>query len=344
MKDAAQLERDGAVAVIPCLNERAHIGALIGRLLADPAWASPLVVVLDGGSTDGSDKIVARLAQSDPRVRLMRNPRRLQSAALNLAAQTFAAERRWMVRVDAHADYPANYISTLMAEARRTKAASVVVRMETKGTGAFQRAVAAAQNSRLGTGGSGHRVAGAEGFVDHGHHALFDIAAFLAAGGYDETFSHNEDAEFDVRLRRSGGRIWLTRAIEMTYYPRARPGALFIQYFGYGRGRARTFRRHRERPRLRQFLPVAVAPSLVLAGASPIWPIAIAPALAWSGACLVYGAALALKARSSTVLMAGPAAMIMHAAWSLGFWRGVMSLKPPTVGYLPGAPQGGVER
>ena len=44
---------------------------------------------------------------------------------------------------------------------------------------------------------------GAEGhWADHGHHALMRISAFRAVGGYDESFSHNEDAELDYRLGR----------------------------------------------------------------------------------------------------------------------------------------------
>ena len=47
------------------------------------------------------------------------------------------------------------------------------------------------------------------------------IAAFRAVGGYDESFSHNEDAELDLRLTREGGRIWLTDKVRIGYHPRA---------------------------------------------------------------------------------------------------------------------------
>src|SRR5207248_7193295 len=143
-----------------------------------------------------------------------------------LAARLMGERRPWLVRVDAHADYPPNYASTLIAEARRTGAASVVVAMETRGEGTFQRAVAAAQNSRLGAGGSPHRRVTPGRWVDHGHHALFRLDAFEAVGGYDEGFSHNEDAEFDLRLRQQGGRIWLTDKVRIGYHPRATPSAL----------------------------------------------------------------------------------------------------------------------
>ena len=115
-------------------------------------------------------------------------------------------------------------------------AASVVVAMRSQGHEGFQAAVAAVQNSLLGAGGAPHRRTGKAQFVDHGHHALFDLQRFMAIGGYDESASHNEDAEFDIRLARTGGTIWLTRAVEVTYFPRASIKALYRQYKCYGRG------------------------------------------------------------------------------------------------------------
>lgn len=310
-----------AVAVIPCLNERCNIAGVIDRLLDDPGWVDPLVVVVDGGSRDGTAELVSEIAAREPRVRLVRNPKRLQSAGVNLGAALFGADRRWLVRADAHSEYPLGFVSALMAEAERVpSAASVVVSVRTRGRSCFQRAVAEAQNSRLGTGGSAHRVKGEAGFVDHGHHALFDLEAFRAVGGYDETFTHNEDAELDVRLRRQGGRIWLTRALHTVYFPRSTPWALFRQYMNYGRGRARTLLLHRVRPRPRQLLPLAVAPALAALIAAPVWPLAAAPAAAWALACCGSGLALTAKRPSLCAALSGPAAMIMHAGWSFGFW------------------------
>lgn len=311
---------ESAVAVVPCLNERSHIEMLIAHLLDDPAWADPLVIVADGGSTDGSREIVSALAARDPRVRLIANPARLQSAGVNAAARA-NLDRRWLVRVDAHAGYPRGYVSGLIDEARRTGADAVVVAMDTQGSTCFQKAAAAAQNSVLGAGGSAHRRGGAAGFVDHGHHALVDIGKFLAVGGYDETFSHNEDAEFDTRLAQAGGRIWLTRAQEITYYPRASSAALFRQYLNYGDGRARTILRHKSRPKLRQLAPAAIAPALLSALAAPVFPPLILPALAWIIASAAFGLMIGIRQSSLCAAASGWPAMVMHLAWSLGFWR-----------------------
>ena len=273
--------------VIPCLNEQAFIGQLLHQLLADPGLDDPLIVVVDGGSQDGTRAIVEGIAAGDPRVRLLPNPRRIQSAGVNLAARRFGRGRTWLVRIDAHAGYPDAYVSRLIDEAVTTGAASVVVAMETQGDSGFQRAAAVAQTSRLGTGGSAHRIAGASGWVEHGHHALFRLEAFLGCGGYDESFSHNEDAELDVRLIMAGRRIWLTDQVGMTYVPRGTPQALWRQYMNYGRGRARTVLKHRTRLRLRQALPLVVAPAALAALAAPLWWPAALPALVWAMTCLI---------------------------------------------------------
>ncbi|HEY8572369.1 glycosyltransferase family 2 protein [Phenylobacterium sp.] len=309
-----------ALIVIPALNEAKVIARVIDQILADEGLVDPLVLVADGGSTDGTRDIVRRIAERDPRVRLMPNPGKLQSAGVNLAARLLGGDRPWLVRVDAHADYPANYASTLIEEARRTHAHSVVVSMDTRGENWFQRAVAAAQNSVLGTGGSAHRLATQGQWVDHGHHALFHAESFEKVGGYDESFSHNEDAELDYRLNQAGGRIWLTDKVRIGYYPRSTPKALWKQYFSYGKGRARTVLKHFTPLKIRQAVPLAIAPAVASLALTPFfWAFAL-PALLWAFAALSLGVVVGVKQRDAAALVSGPAAMIMHLAWSAGFW------------------------
>ena len=313
--------QEGVLIVIPCFDEQAHIARLIAEISDAPPWLDQLIVVADGGSTDATREIVARIAERNPRVRLISNPQRIQSAGVNLAARMFGAGRRWLIRIDAHSAYPSGYAATLVREARKTGAASVAVAMLSRGRHGFQSAAAAAQNSILGTGGSAHRRQGKAEFVDHGHHALFDLEFFLNVGGYDEALSHNEDAEFDVRLAQAGGKIWLTRETQIVYFPRSRPSELFRQYMNYGRGRATTMLRHKMRPKVRQLLPACVAPALLAIPLSPWIHSAGAPALVWSGLCLAFGAAVGRREGGKTAATTGFAAMVMHLGWSVGFWR-----------------------
>ncbi len=308
------------MVVIPCLNEAAHIGNLIAQLIGPADRLDMLIVVTDGGSTDGTVRIVKEIAAIEPRVVLLDNPRKLQAAAVNLAVVKYGGAFTRLIRIDAHGGYPDDYCDRLIDEANATGADSVVVSMVTKGFSAFQQATAAAQNSKLGNGGSPHRE-GAEGhWTDHGHHALMSVAAFRAVGGYDESFSHNEDAELDFRLRVGGYRIWMTDKTFMTYYPRASVGSLFRQYLGYGRGRARNILKHRAMPKIRQMVPLMVLPVVAGALLAFVSLSALIPVGLWVAVCIGYGVWLALAERNPYGPLAGFSAMVMHLAWSAGFW------------------------
>lgn len=317
---------DDLLIVIPCLDEARTLPALIAQFANEAPGAT--IVVADGGSTDGSPDAVIEAAVLFPQVKLLSNPARLQSAGVNRAAATFGEGRVWLLRVDAHCAYPLGYAATLLNAAAREKADSVVVPMLTRGSACMQRAIAAAQNSRLGTGGSPHRHLSEGQFVDHGHHALFRLAHFTAVGGYDESFSHNEDAELDCRLVQHGARIWLEPAACITYFPRRTLWALFRQYRAYGRGRSRTVRKHGLKLKRRQQLPLLIAPAAVVGGFAvvlgTVWPFALLfaiPAMVWLVASTVYGLALAIDRRDPCVALAGPAAATMHLAWSIGYWE-----------------------
>lgn len=308
------------MVIIPCLDEAAHIEALIDRLMPSAIRLDMRIVVADGGSSDGTPEIVARIAAENTRVTLLSNPRRLQSAAVNLAVQAHGGECASFIRIDAHGDYPADYCDRLIEEAEATGADSVVVSMATRGFGTFQKATAVAQNSRLGNGGSPHRQGASGRWVEHGHHALMRIAAFRAVGGYDEAFSHNEDAELDYRLRAAGYRLWMTGRTHMVYYPRATVTGLFRQYLNYGRGRAKNILKHRAMPKLRQALPLMVMPVVAGSLLAVLNWTALLPAGLWMAACLFYGIWMAVMQRNPYGPLAAISAMVMHLGWSSGFW------------------------
>jgi succinoglycan biosynthesis protein ExoA len=319
------------VVVIPTLNEASHIETCIRSLmLGDERLKYVELVVADGGSRDGTQAVVERLRGAFPNLRLLDNPKRLQSAAVNLAAREAGIGRRILVRCDAHAIYPANYVMRVADSLARRKTASLVVPMDSAGTTCFQKANAWIVDTPLGSGGSAHRGGRRSGFVDHGHHAAFDLKTFLHVGGYDETFSHNEDAEYDTRLRMAGGRIFMDADIRLTYLPRATMRGLARQYFNYGKGRARTLMKHGERPRLRQLIPPAtLVASVVGLALAPFLPWALVLPGGYAAALAAASVAVAVKRRSLCGLLAGAASATMHMSWSAGFFRQLLKGQRP---------------
>jgi succinoglycan biosynthesis protein ExoA len=331
----------GALVVIPTLDEAAHIGRLLDRFGAFVAQEvtrgrNSLLVVADGGSTDGTRAAVrAHPATKAGRVVLLDNPDRVQSAAVNRAVDRYGAGKAWLIRVDAHAHYPEDYCDVLIREARATGASSVVVGMHAVGDGPTRSAIALAQNSRFGNGGAAHRTGAGGRWVDHGHHALMRLDAFRAVGGYDAGFSHNEDAELDLRLARRGFCIWQTARTGIDYVPRDTIRALARQYARFGAGRAATLRKHTVRPRLRQVVAAALAPLVALAVLTPLWAGFAGPAALWLAACLTAAVVLARDAGFARGLHAATAAAVMQLAWSAGFWGAVPQARITTP--APGA-------
>jgi succinoglycan biosynthesis protein ExoA len=334
--DGPQDAVPSVLCVIPCLNEATHLDGLIASLLAEEGSIKLRVVVVDGGSSDGSRAIVRKYMMRDGRVSLLENSKRVQSAAVNKAVEIHGDGAEFLIRVDAHCDYPARYCERLLAVQSESKADSVVVNMRAKGRTCFQSAAAAAQNSILGNGGSAHRNETVGRFVDHGHHALMRVSAYKAIGGYDESFFWNEDAELDVRMRGEGFRIYLAGAPSIVYFPRRTIGALLRQYFNYGRGRACNFLKHHERLRLRQMLPLAVAPAVGMLLLVPVSALFAIPALAWAVSCVTYGVYLSVRARQLCAAASGIAAIAMHLGWSLGFFACLLT----RILWAPNVPHG----
>ena len=212
--------RTRVLVVIPTRDEKDQIGAVLARLLEETAdFAQLRVVVADGGSTDGTRDIVAEVARRNPAVVLLDNPARIQSAAVNLAVRRFGDGADVLIRCDAHSFYPPRYCRTLVETLQRMNAASVVVPLDSIGQSCLQRAIAWVSSSPIGTGSAAHRAGHRSGFVDHGHHAAFRMGAFRRVGGYDESFTYNEDAELDCRQRALGGRAYLDAEIRIGYRP-----------------------------------------------------------------------------------------------------------------------------
>jgi succinoglycan biosynthesis protein ExoA len=321
----------GAVLVaIPVLNEVERIGAVLDQLRLDlPQDRAVRFLVLDGGSRDGTQAEVRRAALRDPRVELVHNPGRLQSAAVNLAASLALPEEIFLLRCDAHTAYPAGFVGAAVDALVVRQADSVVVPMDSAGTTAFGKATAWVSDTPLGSGGSAHRGGRTSGFVDHGHHAGWTIACFRAVGGYDESYSHNEDAELDCRIVGMGMRIWLESDIRLTYFVRPTPTALAHQYRNYGRGRSRTARRHSGSIRLRQMAVPSAMVTLALAagGGLLIDPLLLALPAIYLAALMVVSIHVALRHRAFCGLLAGLAAFLMHAAWTWGFLVGLITIR-----------------
>ena len=240
--------------VLPTWREEHYIEACLNSILTQSYPLARLeILVVDGMSTDATREIVTRIAARFHQVKLLDNPQRLQSAGMNRGI--LASTGSIIIRMDAHSEYGQDYVRRCVETLQKTGADNVGGPQRPRARTFFQRMVAYALNSKLGTGGAAFRHEGKDGYVDTVFPGAFRRGALQRVGLFDPGAITNEDAEINQRIIESGGKVYLSSSIECWYYPRDSIRGLAIQYFKYGRGRARTVLKHGNILRISSFLP-----------------------------------------------------------------------------------------
>lgn len=270
-------DRPFVTVVMPCLNEEKYIEECMQSLLAQDYPTTHLeVLVADGRSSDRTRAIVERISSEHPFIRLVDNPDRIQAAGLNRAI--LVARGDIVIRMDVHADYAPNFISSCVEVLAETGADNCGGAARIKTRNWFQKALDAALDSPLGVGGSKYRNPDNEGFVDTVFPGAFRRSIFEKVGLFDWKAITNEDAEINQRINDSGGKVFLSKKVVVYYYPRDSYKGLAKQYFKYGQGRARTFLKHKKlmnvRPMIPFFFTVGGAGLLLTSAIQPLTPFA----------------------------------------------------------------------
>lgn len=309
--------------ILPTLNEKAHIRECLDSLLGQDYDNIVSILVIDGGSTDGTREIVNAEGGI---VRLIENPRVTAAAAMNIGIAECATDR--FVRVDAHTLYATDYVSRSVATWLETNAEVVGGPMRPVGTTPFGKAVAAVTTSPLGVGPGRFHYSEKLEEVETVYLGIFDKAFVQKVGGYDETTLQwaAEDQELNFRIRKAGGRIILDPRIRSTYFPRSTPKALARQYHNYGMCKASTLKKHRMLPYWRPLAPALMVLAVFVwvigsIGLGAIWMTPV-PFLLYTVAALVIGDRMRRESGDSRYRIA-LALVICHWCYGFGFWRGV---------------------
>ena len=252
---------------MPAYNEEAYIRESLLSLISTGYPQDRMeIIVADGQSTDRTREEVAKVSSEYAFVRVIDNPRRLQSAACNISTAQADPRSEYFIRVDAHSKWPPNFLPLCIGTAQETGADLVVFVNAPVGITPFQKAVAFALRHPLGMGNSTYRHGNTSGWVEHGQHGCFTRKIWAESGGYNLNpyLRANEDVELSFRIQSHGGKIWLEKGLRMAYFPRGSSLALFKQYYYYGVGRFFNFWVSKVRLKPRHFMPVALAVALFL--------------------------------------------------------------------------------
>ena len=308
--------------VIPALNEEKFIRNCLMSLLESTFPQEKLeILVVDGGSTDGTVAEVEAMARDFPQIRLFHNQRKIVSCAMNLGAMEAGGEI--LVRVDAHAIYDPNYLSLSVATLLKTGAGGVGGLVTTRGNNFLGRVVATAISTSVGSGGAQWRSGTTPGWVETIWCGCFWKDDFLKIGGFDEDWKFNQDAEFNMRIKQLIGGLYFHPEIKATYFSRSSLSSLVSQYFRYGWWRAKTFLRHPSTFRARQAIPLLFFLALLLT-ASVYQENPVYLKLLLASYLVVILAAIALKKSFNLNAPFVPFVLfVMHVTWATGFLLGL---------------------
>ena len=320
--------------VVPCRNEEKTIRLLLEALAQQSFPQSEMeVLIADGLSEDGTRDVIAEFQTENPdlQVHVLENPNRIIPAALNVGIA--AAQGEYILRMDAHAiprpDYVARCVEVL--QARQAENVGGVWEIQPQNESWIARSIAAAAAHPIAVGDAGYRIGSQAGYVDTVPFGAFRRELIERIGPFDERLLTNEDYEFNTRIRRSGGRIWLDPQIRSVYFARGSLSDLAKQYWRYGYWKAQMLKRYPKTLRMRQALPPIFVFSLILLPIlslifQPLFTVWLIELGIYLVTLILVGIQLAIQKKDAALTLGVPLAIAtMHLSWGAALLVGSLS-------------------
>ncbi len=315
--------------ILPIRNEAQHIARCLEAVLAQDYPRERLeILVVDGMSNDGTREICSQFAirNSQFAIRVLDNPARIVPTALNRGIRQ--ARGSVIIRVDGHAVIAEDYVRLCLRDLASVDAACVGGPIRTLGETWMARGISIAQSSPFGVGNAAFRYAQRAQYVDTLAFGAYRREVFDRIGLFDEELVRNQDDEFNYRLTRSGGKIWLDPEIQSVYYSRSTLRGLWRQYFEYGFWKVRVMQKYGRPASWRHVVPgafvLALFGSAILSWLlqSPLYFFTVL--LSYLGVSLSASFWLAARKGWRYAPILPLAFATMHFAYGVGFLAGLV--------------------
>jgi glycosyltransferase involved in cell wall biosynthesis len=319
--------------LVPCRNEGRYIAACLASILGTTYPLDRLeVLVLDGQSDDGTADAVAAVAAEAPVVRLVSNPGRVVPTGLNLGIR--AARGDVIIRMDAHTEYPADYIPRLVHWLQASGADNVGGSCITRPAGdtVAARAIAVALAHPFGVGNAHFRLGTTTlREVDTVPFGCFPRSVFDRLGLFDEELARNQDDEMNFRIARAGGRILLVPDVVSYYYARPSWSKVATMYYQYGFFKPLVALKVGRIMTVRQTVPAVFVAALVAGAGLAAWMPAVRAG--WLLMVVTYAMVTAAAAVGSARRHGARCALgllltfpVLHLSYGYGFLRGLVAV------------------
>lgn len=206
--------------IIPLYNEEKYIKKCLESLLLQSYPQKNMEwIFVDGGSEDKTKLILNSYKNKYLKlIKIYDNKNKTVPFAMNIGIKN--AKGKYIIRLDAHAEYEKDYIEKCVYYLNKTNADNVGGIAITKSNGFIGESIALMLSSKFGVGNSQFRTNGNSGYVDTVPFGAFKRDVFEKWGLYDERLTRNQDNEMNYRIRKNGGKIYLSEDIKFFYYCR----------------------------------------------------------------------------------------------------------------------------
>ena len=324
--------------VLPVYSEEAHLGACLDALMRQTLPPSQhIIVVLDGGSTDGTRQIISEAQRiydgpEFPRLLVVDNPDRTVAHARNLALQEIPPSVEYLIEMIGHAVVENDHLERRLEAWHRCDAlaegtlAGVGVKVVplAENTGRVSSWIDGALASPLGQSGGQFARFDAPSPTDVPSFVMHARSALMSVDGWDTSFITSQDSDLSMRLKKKGYVLYRDPSPTVAMHKRTSLGKWWLMGHRYGFWRTKLLVRHPTRAKWQEFLPwLGVLSSLVLVlFASPLWWL---PSLLYAGALTLGGLHQGLTQRSVSALFGVPLCLLMlHTSFSLGLVDGLV--------------------
>jgi glycosyltransferase involved in cell wall biosynthesis len=248
--------------ILAIYNEARCIEAALRSILKQQTFCPAIgefdveLLAIDGMSDDGTRQILDRVAAQEPRLRVVVNERRRTPFAFNLGL--LHAKGEYVCIFGAHSAYREDYIATCLGELLARGAAGCGGRVITMpaSRSLSARLCSWALSHPFGSSRKSFRTQ-AEGSVDTVNYPVLRRDLVLAAGGYDEELTRNQDNDLNQKLRAGGHILWCTWKTECLYYPKSTVKGLLRYAYGNGFWNVLSLRKNPKSMGMRHFVPMA---------------------------------------------------------------------------------------
>ena len=318
--------------ILPVRNEEKFIAACVDSIFSQDYPVELMeVIFVDGLSEDRTVEMLREMQNVHPQIAVLSNPHRTVPYAMNIGIRESRGEV--IVRLDAHAEYPADYVRLSVETLLTQDCDNAGGVFETRGRGFMGEAIAEMLKTPLGVGNATYRLTQEDGYVDTVPFGCWRRELFDRLGGFDERMTRNQDNELIHRIRKSGGKVYLNHNIRVLYYCRDTMRGIMRMGYMNGKWGVITMTLVPGSMGVRHFVPLAFVAStiglILLTLLTHSWLFGGLLALEW-GAYLLLDFFYAYTIAKEKGWRFLPVEIILypafHFAYGLGSLAGILSL------------------